>query len=248
MLDVKNIDVYYDDAQALWDVSFSVNHGEIVTLVGSNGAGKSTTLKAISGLVPPSSGEIRLEGNRIDRVRAHSIVEMGIAQIPEGRRLWPGLSVQENLELGAYIPAARAVRGETMEWVFQLFPLLRERRSQLAGTLSGGERQMLALGKALMGQPKLLILDEPFGGLNPAESELVAKSLTRLHKGGRFGRLHSEGPAMLIIEHKLRELMKIIDRVIVINFGEIIAQGTPEEISKNKQVIEAYTGKEVLIA
>ena len=130
--------MFNSDAQALWDVSFSVNQGEIVTLVGSNGAGKSTTLKAISGLVPPSSGEILLEGTRIDRAAAHSIVEMGIAQIPEGRRLWPGLSVQENLELGAYTKAARAVRLESMERVFNLFPILRNRRSQLAGTLSGG--------------------------------------------------------------------------------------------------------------
>jgi branched-chain amino acid transport system ATP-binding protein len=150
MLEVKNINVFYEDAQALWDISFTVNQGEIVTLVGSNGAGKSTTLKAISGLVPPASGEIIFEGTLIDRVAAHRIVEMGIAHIPEGRRLWPGLSVLENLELGAYTKAARAVRKDSLEWVFQLFPLLKKRQTQLAGTLSGGEQQMLAIGRGLL--------------------------------------------------------------------------------------------------
>ncbi len=135
MLEVENINVFYGDAQALWNISFMVSQREIVTLVGSNGAGKSTTLKAVSGLVPPASGEIRLEGKRIDHVPAHRIVEMGIAQIPEGRRLWPGLTVRENLELGAYTKAARAVRVGTMEWVFKLFPRLEERLGQLAGTL-----------------------------------------------------------------------------------------------------------------
>jgi branched-chain amino acid transport system ATP-binding protein len=233
MLDVKNIDVYYDDAQALWDVSFSVNQGEIVTLVGSNGAGKSTTLKAISGLVPPSSGEIRLEGNRIDRAPAHSIVEMGIAQIPEGRRLWPGLSVQENLELGAYIPAARAVRGETMEWVFQLFPLLRKRRSQLAGTLSGGEQQMLAIGRGLLSRPKLLILDEPSLGLAPLLVDEVFETIQKIN---------GEGMTILLVEQNVNVALAISNRGYVLETGRIVISGSGKELLADDHVKTAYLG------
>jgi branched-chain amino acid transport system ATP-binding protein len=233
MLDVKNIDVYYDDAQALWDVSFSVNQGEIVTLVGSNGAGKSTTLKAISGLVPPSSGEILLEGNRIDRAPAHSIVEMGIAQIPEGRRLWPGLSVQENLELGAYIPAARAVRGETMEWVFQLFPLLRKRRSQLAGTLSGGEQQMLAIGRGLLSRPKLLILDEPSLGLAPLLVDEVFETIQKIN---------GEGMTILLVEQNVNHALAISNRGYVLETGRIVISGSGKELLADEHVKMAYLG------
>ena len=233
MLDVKNIDVYYGDAQALWDVSFSVNQGEIVTLVGSNGAGKSTTLKAISGLVPPSSGEIRLEGNRIDRAPAHSIVEMGIAQIPEGRRLWPGLSVQENLELGANIPAARAVRGETMEWVFQLFPLLRKRRSQIAGTLSGGEQQMLAIGRGLLSRPKLLILDEPSLGLAPLLVDEVFETIQKIN---------SEGMTILLVEQNVNVALAISNRGYVLETGRIVISGSGKELLADDHVKTAYLG------
>jgi len=233
MLDVKNIDVYYGDAQALWDVSFSVNQGEIVTLVGSNGAGKSTTLKAISGLVPPSSGEIRLEGNRIDRAPAYSIVEMGIAQIPEGRRLWPGLSVQENLELGAYVPAARAVRGETMEWVFQLFPLLRKRRSQLAGTLSGGEQQMLAIGRGLLSRPKLLILDEPSLGLAPLLVDEVFETIQKIN---------SEGMTILLVEQNVNVALAISNRGYVLETGRIVISGSGKDLLADEHVKTAYLG------
>jgi branched-chain amino acid transport system ATP-binding protein len=233
MLDVKNIDVFYDDAQALWDVSFSVSQGEIVTLVGSNGAGKSTTLKAISGLVPPSSGEIRLEGNRIDRTPAYSIVEMGIAQIPEGRRLWPGLSVQENLELGAYIPAARALRGETMEWVFQLFPLLRKRRSQLAGTLSGGEQQMLAIGRGLLSRPKLLILDEPSLGLAPLLVDEVFETIQKIN---------GEGMTILLVEQNVNHALAISNRGYVLETGRIVISGSGKELLDDDHVKTAYLG------
>jgi branched-chain amino acid transport system ATP-binding protein len=233
MLDVKNIDVYYGDAQALWDVSFSVKQGEIVTLVGSNGAGKSTTLKAISGLVPPSSGEIRLEGNRIDRAPAHSIVEMGIAQIPEGRRLWPGLSVQENLELGAFVPAARAVRAETMEWVFQLFPLLRKRRSQIAGTLSGGEQQMLAIGRGLLSRPKLLILDEPSLGLAPLLVDEVFETIQKIN---------SEGMTILLVEQNVNVALAISNRGYVLETGRIVISGSGKELLADDHVKTAYLG------
>jgi len=233
MLDVKNIDVYYGDAQALWDVSFSVNQGEIVTLVGSNGAGKSTTLKAISGLVPPSSGEILLEGNRIDRTPAHRIVELGVAQIPEGRRLWPGLSVQENLELGAYIPAARAMRAETMEWVFQLFPLLRKRRTQLAGTLSGGEQQMLAIGRGLLSRPKLLILDEPSLGLAPL---LVGEVFETIQK------INGEGMTILLVEQNVNHALAISNRGYVLETGRIVISGSGKELLADGHVKTAYLG------
>jgi branched-chain amino acid transport system ATP-binding protein len=233
MLDVKNIDVYYGDAQALWDVSFSVKQGEIVTLVGSNGAGKSTTLKAISGLVPPSSGEIRLEGNRIDQAPAHSIVEMGIAQIPEGRRLWPGLSVQENLELGAYIPAARTVRGETMEWVFQLFPLLRKRRAQLAGTLSGGEQQMLAIGRGLLSRPKLLILDEPSLGLAPLLVDEVFETIQKIN---------GEGMTILLVEQNVNVALAISNRGYVLETGRIVISGSGKDLLADEHVKTAYLG------
>jgi branched-chain amino acid transport system ATP-binding protein len=233
MLDVKNIDVFYGDAQALWDVSFSVKQGEIVTLVGSNGAGKSTTLKAISGLVPPSSGEILLEGTRIDRAPAHSIVEMGIAQIPEGRRLWPGLSVQENLELGAYIQTARAVRAETMEWVFQLFPLLRKRRSQLAGTLSGGEQQMLAIGRGLLSRPKLLILDEPSLGLAPLLVDEVFETIQKIN---------GEGMTILLVEQNVNVALAISNRGYVLETGRIVISGSGKDLLADEHVKTAYLG------
>ena len=233
MLDVKHIDVYYGDAQALWDVSFSVKQGEIVTLVGSNGAVKSTTLKAISGLVPPSSGEILLEGNRIDRTPAHRIVELGIAQIPEGRRLWPGLSVQENLELGAYIPAARAMRAETMEWVFQLFPLLRKRQTQLAGTLSGGEQQMLAIGRGLLSRPKLLILDEPSLGLAPL---LVGEVFETIQK------INGEGVTILLVEQNVNLALAISNRGYVMETGRIVISGSGKELLADDHVKTAYLG------
>lgn len=233
MLEVEKIDVFYDDAQALWDVSFTVNKGEIVTLVGSNGAGKSTALKAISGLAPPSAGEIRLEGVRIDRIAAHRIVEMGIAQIPEGRRLWPGLSVQENLELGAYTKAARVVRKESLEWVFTLFPLLKERRTQLAGTLSGGEQQMLAIGRGLLSRPKLLILDEPSLGLAPL---LVGEVFDTVRK------INSQGMTILLVEQNVNYALAISNRGYVLETGRIALSGSGKELLADDHVKTAYLG------
>lgn len=233
MLEVEKIDVFYDDAQALWDVSFTVNKGEIVTLVGSNGAGKSTALKAISGLAPPSAGEIRLEGIRIDRIAAHRIVEMGIAQIPEGRRLWPGLSVQENLELGAYTKAARVVRKESLEWVFTLFPLLKERRTQLAGTLSGGEQQMLAIGRGLLSRPKLLILDEPSLGLAPL---LVGEVFDTVRK------INSQGMTILLVEQNVNYALAISNRGYVLETGRIALSGSGKELLADDHVKTAYLG------
>ena len=233
MLEVKKINVFYDDAQALWDISFTVCKGEIVTLVGSNGSGKSTTLKAISGLVPPSSGEISLEETRIDRMAAHRIVERGIAQIPEGRRLWPGLSVRENLELGAYTKSARTVRAQTMEWVLGLFPLLKSRTNQLAGTLSGGEQQMLAIGRGLLSCPKLLILDEPSLGLAPL---LVGEVFETIQK------INREGVTILLVEQNVNHALAISARGYVLETGRIVLSGTGKELLADEHVKTAYLG------
>jgi branched-chain amino acid transport system ATP-binding protein len=233
MLEVEKIDVFYGDAQALWDISFKVNNAEIVTLVGSNGSGKSTSLKAISGLVPPSSGQIRLEGTRIDRVPAHRIVEMGIAQIPEGRRLWPGLSVLENLELGAYTKGARAVREETMAYVFKLFPRLHERRMQLAGTLSGGEQQMLAIGRGLLSKPKLLVLDEPSLGLAPFLVDEVFENIQKINR---------EGVTILLVEQNVNYALAISNRGYVLETGRIVLSGTGKELLADEHVKTAYLG------
>lgn len=233
MLEVENINVFYGDAQALWDVSFTVNQGEIVTLVGSNGAGKSTTLKAISGLVPPLTGEIRFERTCIDRVPAYRIVEMGIAHIPEGRRLWPGLTVGENLELGAYIKAVRSLREETLEWVFKLFPRLKERLNQLAGTLSGGEQQMLAIGRGLLSKPKLLILDEPSLGLAPL---LVDEVLETIQK------INGKGVTILLIEQNVNRALTISTRCYVLELGRIVLSGSGQDLLTDERVKTAYLG------
>ncbi len=233
MLQVQKINVFYGDAQALWDISFEVRQKEIVTLVGSNGAGKSTTLKAISGLVPPSWGEIRLEGSRIDRTPAHRIVEMGIAQIPEGRRLWPGLSVFENLELGAYAKGARAVLEDSMTRVFKLFPRLYERRLQLAGTLSGGEQQMLAIGRGLLSKPKLLILDEPSLGLAPFLVDEVFETVKKIN---------DEGMTILLVEQNVNHALAISNRGYVLETGRIVLSGVGRELLSDEHVKTAYLG------
>jgi branched-chain amino acid transport system ATP-binding protein len=233
MLEVEKINVFYGDAQALWDVSFAVTRGEIVILVGSNGAGKSTTLKAISGLAPPVSGEIRFEGVRIDRVPAHRIVEMGIAHIPEGRRLWPGLSVCENLELGAYTKAARSAREETTEWVLRLFPRLEERMHQLAGTLSGGEQQMVAIGRGLLSKPKLLILDEPSLGLAPLLVDEVLETIQKINR---------QGVTVLLIEQNVNRALTISTRCYVLELGRIVLSGSGKELLADERVKTAYLG------
>ena len=233
MLEVEQINVFYGDAQALWDVSFTVYRGEIVILVGSNGAGKSTTLKAISGLVPPVSGEIRFEGVRIDRVPAHRIVEMGIAHIPEGRRLWPGLSVCENLELGAYTKAARSVRVETTEWVLRLFPRLEERMHQLAGTLSGGEQQMVAIGRGLLSKPKVLILDEPSLGLAPLLVDEVLETIQKINR---------QGVTVLLIEQNVNRALTISTRCYVLELGRIVLSGSGKDLLADERVKTAYLG------
>ena len=238
---------------AVKDVSFTIGREEIVGLIGPNGAGKTTLIRCILGILRQDSGRVTFKGQDITRKRAWEIVQMGIAGTFQVVKPFRRLPIIANVMVGCLSPRAKK-RGE---WVKRVevkardaleFVGISDMALEPASVLSHGDLKRLEVARAIATEPELLILDEPFGGLNPAETDLMAKSIRRLHKGGRFGRLHSEGPAMLIIEHKLSELMKIVDRIVVLNFGEVIAQGTPAEISKNPQVIEAYTGKEVLVA
>ena len=233
MLQVSHIDVFYDEAQALWDVSFHVDEGEIITLVGSNGAGKTTSLKAISGLVPPAGGEIRFQGERIDRLRPHEIVGRGIAQVPEGRRLWPGLTVLENLEMGAYLPRARARRAESLARVFALFPRLHERRNQLAGTLSGGEQQMTAIARGLLSQPRLIMFDEPSLGLAPVLVEEVFRVIREINQ---------QGITVLLVEQNVMHALELARRGYVLETGRVILSGPAGDLLRNEQVRTAYLG------
>ena len=238
---------------AVKDVSFQIGRQEIVGLIGPNGAGKSTLIHCILGILKPDSGKVIFKGKDITRKRAWEVVQMGMAGTFQVVKPFRRLPIIANVMVGCLSPRAK----KSGEWVKRCevkardaleFVGISDMALEPASVLSHGDLKRLEVARAIATEPELLILDEPFGGLNPAETELMAKSVQRLHKGGRFGRLHSEGPAMLIIEHKLSELMKIVDRVVVINFGQLIAQGTPAEIAKNQEVIEAYTGKEVLIA
>jgi branched-chain amino acid transport system ATP-binding protein len=233
MLEVNKINVFYGDVQALWDVTFKVDKGEIVTIVGANGAGKSTTLKTIGGVLRPRPGEITFLGKRIDALPAHKIVEEGIAHIMEGRRLFPYMTVQENLELGAYNSRAWMKRKETLEWVHELFPILKERKDQLAGTLSGGEQQMLAIGRGLMSMPKLLMLDEPSLGLAP---KLVMQVFDIVKK------INEEGVTILLVEQNVQHALTLADRGYVLENGRIVMEGTGEELLKNPHVKKAYLG------
>ena len=233
MLDVQRLQVFYGDVQALWDVSFSVQAGEIVTLVGSNGAGKTTTLKTISGLLRPAAGQVRLEGQDIAALPPHDIVTRGIAQIPEGRRLWPQMTVLENLELGAYSAEARRRKDETLEWAFTLFPRLRERRAQRAGTLSGGEQQMVAIARGLMSRPRLLMLDEPSLGLAP----LLVEEVFRIVR-----EINGQGVTVLLVEQNLRQALEVAHRAYVLETGRVTLSGPSRDVLSNAHIRAAYLG------
>ena len=233
MLRVEDLHVFYGDIQALWGVSFEVRDREIVTLVGSNGAGKTTPLRTISGVLRAARGTITLDGPPIDRLLPHAIVARGIGHIPEGRRLWPGMTVLENLELGAYPREARPRRRESQEWVFSLFPLLAERKTQLTGTLSGGEQQMLAIGRALMARPKVLMLDEPSLGLAP---RLVAE-LFRI-----VGEINSQGGTDVLVEQNVHQAVEIAHRAYVLETGRIVTEGAARDLLNDPATKEAYLG------
>jgi branched-chain amino acid transport system ATP-binding protein len=233
MLKVENIDVFYGDLQVLWDISFEVNESEIVALVGANGAGKSTTLNTISGLLRPANGSMIFLDGRLDQIPAHKIIEHGIVQVPEGRRLFPEMTVQENLIMGSLAPQAKAKRNETMERVFGLFPRLHEREKQTAGTLSGGEQQMLAVGRGLMALPKLIMFDEPSLGLAP----ILVSDIFRI-----IERIKQEGVTVLVVEQNTKHTLEISDRGYVLENGRIVLSGTGQELLNDEHVKQAYLG------
>ena len=233
LLEVKDINVYYGVIQALKGISLEVNEGEIVALIGANGAGKSTTMQSIMGLIHPSSGEIYYNGERIDKMPTHSIVKMGMTEVPEGRHIFQELTVIENIMLGAYTVKDREQKKKDLEKVFELFPRLQERRNQVAGTLSGGEQQMLAISRALMSKPKLLLLDEPSMGLSPLLVDEVFDIIKEIH---------NQGTTILLVEQNAEKALKIADKAYVLETGNITLSGTGKELRNNELVIKAYLG------
>lgn len=250
ILEVESLTKNFGGLQALKNVSFTIGRDEIVGLIGPNGAGKTTAIRNITGILKPTSGKVKFKGKDITGQLVATSVNMGLATTQQIVKPFRHLPVIANVMVASLCPRSKR-RGEWVKTVEARamdaleFCGIADQAIELASTLSHGDLKRLELAKSIATEPELLLLDEPFGGLNPAETKLIANSLRRLHKGGRFGRLHSEGPAMLIVEHKLAELMQIVDRVIVINFGEILTIGTPAEVVQNKQVIDAYIGKEV---
>lgn len=233
VLDVKDIEVFYGDAQALFGVSLTVNEGEIVTIVGSNGAGKTTTLRAIAGIRPLAKGELAFEGTSLKGVPASERPGMGIALVPEGRELWPQMTVEENLELGAFSARARKERADTLQYVYGLFPRLADRRRQLAGSMSGGEQQMCAIGRALMSKPRLLMFDEPSLGLAPILVQQVFENVQSLR---------DEGLTILLVEQNLKKALETADRGYVIETGTIAQQGPAGELLADESIRAAYLG------
>lgn len=247
-LEIKNLTKTFGGLRAVNHVSFSMERDQILGLIGPNGAGKTTLLRLMTGILKPDEGSIRFMGKEIVGRKTWDIVNLGIACTFQNMRPFRRLPIIANVMVSCLSPRAMK-RGE---WVKRLeakamdaleFAGISDMALEKASTLSQGDLKRLEVARAVATEPDLLLLDEPFGGLSPAETDLMAKSIKRLHKGGRFGRLHSEGPAMIIVEHKLQWLMKIVDRIIVLNFGTLIASGTPEEIINNPLVIEAYLGK-----
>jgi branched-chain amino acid transport system ATP-binding protein len=233
MLEVKNISAFYGKIQALWDVSFEVNEGEILALIGANGAGKTTLLGTISGIIHPTSGSVRFLGNRLDGKEPASIVEQGISQVPEGGRLFPDMSVRENLEMGAYPSHAWKHKEETMRQAYQIFPILKERENQIVMTLSGGEKQMVAIGRGLMSRPKLCIFDEPSYGLAP----LLVLEIFRVIKS-----LREQGITVLVVEQNVKQSLEMADRAYVLENGRIVLEGKGGDLLKNDYVRKAYLG------
>jgi branched-chain amino acid transport system ATP-binding protein len=234
VLEISHIDVFYGDLQALWDVSMTIDEGKIVTLVGSNGAGKSTLMLSISGLIKHKTGSIRFEGIRLDRLPSYRRVEQGISMVPEGRRLFPQMTVLENLEVGASIKAARKVRLDTLNWICELFPILRERKKQRAGTLSGGEQQMLAIGRVLMSRPRLLLIDEMSLGLSPLLVQEISRVIKDINKSRKL--------TILLVEQDVQLALSLADWGYIIENGRIVGQGEARELLCSEEVKEAYLG------
>src|SRR5215472_17154288 len=233
MLDVRNIDVFYGDVQALWDVSFTVAEGEVVTLIGSNGAGKSTTLKTICRLLSPRFGRIDFKNSDITSLSTESLVGLGVVLVPEGRQLWPEMTVLENLLMGAYVPAARLVRSAALDEVFAMFPQLARRSRQKAGTLSGGEQQMCAIGRGLMAQPRLLLLDEPALGLAPLLVKEVFAALARIR---------AQGGTILLVEQNVPHALALADRAYVLETGRVTLSGRSSDLLRDHRVRDGYLG------
>jgi branched-chain amino acid transport system ATP-binding protein len=233
VLELAGINAGYGAFQALFDVSMKVEAGEAVAVIGANGAGKTTLLRVISGLLPASSGDMAMEGVNLRTTAPHRIVETGIAHVPEGRRLFPRLSVENNLKMGAFIPPARAKLGERLSFVYELFPRLQERRKQAAGTLSGGEQQMCAIGRALMSGPKLILLDEPSMGLAPVIVQQVFDFVRRIR---------SEGYTVLIVEQNVSQVLKIADRAYLLEVGRMRMSGPAAELLASDEIRKTYMG------
>ncbi|HKO34164.1 MAG TPA: ABC transporter ATP-binding protein [Candidatus Limnocylindria bacterium] len=233
MLTVDDIHVYYGNIAALKGLSFTVGRGEIVTLLGSNGAGKSTTLRTVSGLLRPRKGMVTFQGKRLDGVQAHDVVKLGIAQSPEGRRIFPRMTVSENLDLGAYLRKDGAEVAKDRENVLELFPRLRERITQKAGTMSGGEQQMLAVARALMARPALLLLDEPSMGLAPVLVDLIFDTIARIRE---------QGTTVLLVEQNALAALRVADRAYVLESGSLKLSGSAEELSRDEEIVKAYLG------
>jgi branched-chain amino acid transport system ATP-binding protein len=233
MLKVSGIDVFYGDLQVLWDVSFEVLEKEILVLVGANGAGKSTTLKTISGLLKPRKGTIEFDGVRLDQLSPDRVIGQGVVHVPEARRLFREMSVEENLIMGSLSPEAKKKRYETMDWVYELFPRMKERRKQAAGTMSGGEQQMCAIGRGLMALPKILMFDEPSLGLSP----ILVQEVFEIAK-----RINREGVTVMLVEQNVRQTLAMCDRAYVLENGRVVLEGTGKNLMDNPHVKEAYLG------
>ncbi len=233
MFELTRVSAGYDSFQALFDVSLQVHAGEAVAVIGPNGAGKSTLLRVISKLIDVRSGDMSMEGKKLNDIEAHRIIELGIAHVPEHRRLFPRLTVEENLRMGCYLPAARARFAERLEFVYSLFPRMKERRDQFAGTLSGGEQQMCAIGRGLMSGPKLLLLDEPSAGLAPVVVQQVFELVDRIR---------AQGLTVLIVEQNVRQVLRVVDRAYLLEVGRIKASGTASELLASDDIRRAYVG------
>ncbi|MTV37723.1 ABC transporter ATP-binding protein [Duganella radicis] len=233
LLEVSHLDVAYGDAPALWDATLSIAAGQIVSVVGPNGAGKSTLINAIAGVLRPTKGQIRLDGKEVGRLPGHRVCDHGIAVVPEGRRLFGHMSVLDNLELGGYRAGARGLRADTLDQVFQLFPILKDRRAQIAGSMSGGQQQMVAIGRALMARPRLLLMDEPSLGLSPA----VVDDMFQIIRA-----IQQRGVAVLLVEQNIHQALEVAQHAYVIEQGRIVTSGQPGVLLNNPRIREAYLG------